>query len=524
MTSVNFPEQLKPLEEPLLIQYLPNAEFQMWLQRISRTVILCMVSCVMLMMACQAVPALSDLLYAFFKWLLIPVKPLLMAKPTAAMSGIVTMLTAASQIGNLVVFPAVAYLAFRAGALGEYLYLEGDTLFHLKQLGSSSSYDSSCKGIDNHVYQVLHQVPLTAVRAITVDRPSGKKSHGDYVLKMLGGAGKKKNEFSFRWGDLINPSQRHHLLSALEDRFPQDIDLSILEPFRAIPQRQSYTEIWLRELSGAPKRDKLTPLHESSHLAEGKYTVLRKVGVGGQATVYLATSTVHPDKDVVVLKEFVLPVYPDLRVRKKAAERFQAEATMLGKLQHPQIAKFLDLFVEDHRAYLVLEHIEGKSLKQLVASEGPLPEKEVRSIALQLCEILKYLHTQSPPVVHRDISPDNIMYGSDGLARLIDFSVAQESSSGVTGSVVGKPNYISPEQFRGKPTTQSDIYSFGATLFYLLIGHDPPPISILHPRAEKENVGDRFDAIIARCTQLETAKRYENVDAVLADLQGTTDE
>ncbi|MBX9695541.1 MAG: serine/threonine protein kinase, partial [Cyanobacteria bacterium] len=394
-------------------------------------------------------------------------------------------------------------------------------LYYLKQISTTSSsttssYDFVYKIINGNVYRVVKRVELD-LRTIEVQRPAGKKSHGDYKLKLIGAAGEKK--FEFRWGDVINPQQRNSLLTSLEQRFPADTDLSILEPFRVIPQRQSYTEIWLRELSGAPKRDKLTPLQDACQLAGGKYTVMRKVGVGGQATVYLASSTEHPSEELVVLKEFVLPIFPDLRVRQKAAERFQAEATMLSRLQHPRIARFLDLFVEDHRAYLVLEHIEGKSLKETVASLGPLPEKEVVAIAIQLCEIVGYLHSQSPPVVHRDLTPDNIMYGSDGLAKLIDFSVAQELSSGVTGSVVGKPNYISPEQFRGKPTTQSDIYSLGATLGYLLLGHDPPPITMLHPKAENEKISDRLDAIVARCTQLDTGRRYDTIESVLADLK-----
>jgi serine/threonine-protein kinase len=192
---------------------------------------------------------------------------------------------------------------------------------------------------------------------------------------------------------------------------------------------------------------------------------------------------------------------------------------MLSRLNHPQIAKFIDLFVEDHRAYVVMELVEGQSLKELVASEGPLPEKAVVDLATQIAEILTYLHSQDPPVIHRDLTPDNIMLGEDGLAKLIDFSVAQEASSGVTGSVVGKPNYISPEQFRGKPTPQSDLYSLGATMFFLLTGVDPPPISVLHPKAEKDKISHQLDTIVARCTQLDVSKRIESAEQVLVALR-----
>jgi serine/threonine protein kinase len=221
---------------------------------------------------------------------------------------------------------------------------------------------------------------------------------------------------------------------------------------------------------------------------------------------------------VVALKEFVLPVYPDARLRKQAAERFQVEAEMLSRLQHPQIVRFLDLFIEDHRAYLVLERAEGTTLKALVRSGGALPEKRVTALALQMCEILGYLHSRTPPVCHRDFTPDNLILGSDGLIRLVDFSVAQQIESRLTGSIVGKPAYMAPEQFRGKPTPASDIYSLGASLFYLLIGHDPEPISESHPRAENAAVTTAMDDIVARATRPDASQRYHDVQKVKQDL------
>jgi serine/threonine-protein kinase len=285
--------------------------------------------------------------------------------------------------------------------------------------------------------------------------------------------------------------------------------------------RQSYTELWLRELSDAPKRDKLTPLTAGTTLDGGNYTIINKAGMGGQGTAYFAESIKHTclGHNQVVLKEYVLPVYPDVRVRRKAAERFQSEAEILKRLHHPQIAKFVDLFVEDHRAYVVMELVEGRTLKDLVAAEGPLNEAGVLDIAAQILEILSYLHKQSPPVIHRDLTPDNIIMGSDGMIKLIDFSVAQEVSSGVTGSVVGKPNYISPEQFRGKPATQSDIYSLGATMFYLLVGRDPSTISVSHPKTECDAISTELDDVVARCTQTELSKRYESAEKVLESIR-----
>lgn len=315
------------------------------------------------------------------------------------------------------------------------------------------------------------------------------------------------------------PEERAYLLRCIQSMVPR-FDSAALEVLQPTLERQSYTELWLRELSAPPKRDKLTPLAPGALVNESNYRVMSKIGVGGQATVYMAQPTTLESRvgTEVVLKEFLLPVYPDPRVRKQAAEKFQQEAAMLSTLRHPRIVRFIDLFIEDHRAYLVLEKITGNTLKELVETEGQQPQDYVLELALQMTDILQYLHGMQPPIVHRDFTPDNIMLADDGI-KLIDFSVAQKMESVVTGSVVGKPSYLAPEQFRGKPTTQSDLYSLGATLYFLLVGTEPPPITCLHPIKLSANVSPEMDAIIARSTQLDPAKRYDKVETLRADLE-----
>ncbi|MBZ0189039.1 MAG: protein kinase, partial [Candidatus Obscuribacterales bacterium] len=132
--------------------------------------------------------------------------------------------------------------------------------------------------------------------------------------------------------------------------------------------------------------------------------------------------------------------------------------------------------------------------------------------------VLDYLHGQSPPIIHRDFTPDNLILEPDGNVKLIDFSVAQKIENDITGSVVGKANYIAPEQFRGKPTIQSDIYSLGATCYYLLTGTIPDPISRLRPQAVKPEISSDVDAIIASCTHLDPEKRYKSVSDLRADI------
>ena len=221
---------------------------------------------------------------------------------------------------------------------------------------------------------------------------------------------------------------------------------------------------------------------------------------------------------MVVLKEFLLPIYVDVNVRKEVLERFEGEARILKNLNHPQIVRLADYFVEDHRAYLVLEHIDGLSLRETVIKNGPLPEAQVKGLAQQMCAILTYLHQQAPPVVHRDFTPENLILRNDGTLKLIDFNVARQVESTVTSSVVGKPAYLPPEQFRGTPVPQSDIYGMGATLAFLLTGKDPEPINVSHPRETMASVSKNMDELVARATAIEVRDRYQNCDEILNSL------
>jgi tRNA A-37 threonylcarbamoyl transferase component Bud32 len=345
-------------------------------------------------------------------------------------------------------------------------------------------------------------LPWQRVRHIALFRPPGKTSPQDWWLSFDSPAGAQR----FRLGAIVTSEERAQLLAAI-DRFAPGTtrDPELLEALTPA-QDHSYTELWLKALSAPPKRERLAPLKPGATLKDERFNVLGQLGVGGQGTAYLAIDQSAVDN--VVLKESILPVYVDLNVRREALERFQREALMLSRLNHNQIVKLCDYFIEDHRSYLVLEHIDGQSLRQLVASTGPLDQETVRGLALQMCAILSYLHGLSPPVVHRDFTPDNLILNSQGILKLVDFNVAQQTELTTTGTVVGKHAYIPPEQFRGKPTTQSDIYALGATLFYLLTAQEPEPISQSHPRLVRSDVSEEMDAIVAKATAIDCSQRF----------------
>lgn len=291
----------------------------------------------------------------------------------------------------------------------------------------------------------------------------------------------------------------------------------------------SYTELWMQALTDGPKRESLEPLSVGKQLKSGSYTIHGQVGIGGQGTAYAAQkstsrtaaasvndSSGSNDGAVIdlVVKEFVLPLYVDSNSRKEALRKFMDEADLLQKLDHNRVVKLTDCFVEDHRGYIVLERIHGESLKELVTKTGAMSESRVAGLLLQMIDVLRYLHGQSPPVVHRDFAPDNLILGSDGVLKLVDFNVAQQAENSMTGTIVGKPSYIAPEQLRGMATPESDIYSLGATLFFLLTGMEPEPLTASRPKAIAPHVSAQMDDLIAKCTALDATERFSDIAGV----------
>jgi len=274
-----------------------------------------------------------------------------------------------------------------------------------------------------------------------------------------------------------------------------------------------YTEIWLKALSAPPQRERIEPLHQGMVLNQGGYEILDTVGAGGQGTAYLALS-LRPVRNLpggatVVIKEYVLPIQVKRRTMMQSVDRLEREAKLLTKLDHPKIVKLLDFFIEDHRGYLVLEYVKGANLREIVATQGTFSESQVCNLAMQMCTIQEYLHSQTPQVVHRDFTPDNLLLTPEGQLKLIDFNVAHETASTITASVVGKHAYIPKEQFRGRPTPASDIYALGGTIYFLLTGHDPVPLTSSHPGERTPDISFELDDLVSWATAVEQGDRMD---------------
>lgn len=274
----------------------------------------------------------------------------------------------------------------------------------------------------------------------------------------------------------------------------------------------SYTSMWDDEFQSHLNATAFVPLEKGASLADGRLKVLSLIQSGGLSAVYLAELE---DSRLVVLKESVIPLHVDEKTRQKAKELFAREARLLMKLDHPAIARVLDHIVEKGRDYLVLEYVPGTTLRQYVREHGPRNESQALAWVREIAKTLAYIHGLTPPVVHRDLTPDNVVLREDGALVLIDFGAANEYEGSATGTLIGKQSYIAPEQFRGKAAPASDIYALGCSLYFLLTGKDPEALSTSHPAEIRADISASVDGLVASCTEMDTEKRIQSAEELL---------
>lgn len=287
----------------------------------------------------------------------------------------------------------------------------------------------------------------------------------------------------------------------------------------ALELPQTYTELWEQEMQDHFSATNFIPLKKGDTIQEGRFRVVMPLSSGGLSAVYLVESR---DKELRVLKEAVIPERVSLR--EKAREMFSREASLLQKINHPNIARVHDYFVENGRDYLLLDFIAGNTLRQQLAQYGPISESEALEYALDMIALVSYLHDLNPPIIHRDLSPDNLVVKEDGSLVLIDFGAANELIGTATGTLVGKQAYMAPEQFRGKAGKASDIYGIGATLFFLLTGVDPNPLTCSSPRKTNKEVSPVTDSIVASCTEQKIEDRAQSLQDLHARIQTVIEE
>jgi serine/threonine-protein kinase len=261
----------------------------------------------------------------------------------------------------------------------------------------------------------------------------------------------------------------------------------------------------------------------------GKYELRTTRGRGAMGTIYEAWDPVIFRQ--VAVKTVELPDPIDAEAQQQL-NRFRREAQAAGRLTHPNIVGVYDYGETKELAYIVMEFVDGESLKTLIDRGDRLALPQIRALMEQLLDALEYSHQRG--VVHRDVKPGNVMLTRAGVAKITDFGIARIESSSMTqaGTVIGTPAYMSPEQFTGQAMdARTDIYSAGALLFQLLAGerpfdgalsvimhkvlNAPPPQPSAHAPALAP-----FDAVVARAMAREPARRYPDAGAFLAALRG----
>ena len=266
-------------------------------------------------------------------------------------------------------------------------------------------------------------------------------------------------------------------------------------------------------------------LKEGMILAE-RYEIISKVGTGGMADVYKARD--HKLNRLVAVKV----LKPEFRDDKTFIAKFQKEAQAAAGLAHPNIVNVYDVGDDEGVNFIVMELVEGITLKDYIKKKGKLSVKEATSIAIQVSLGLEAAHNRN--IVHRDVKPQNIIISTDGKVKLSDFGIARAvTSNTITSNVMVSVHYSSPEQVRGGYSDKkSDIYSLGITMYEMVTGRVPfdgdtsVAIAIKHlqeemvpPSKYTPDLPFSLEQIILKCTQKSVDRRYNNLSEVIEDLK-----
>jgi len=245
-------------------------------------------------------------------------------------------------------------------------------------------------------------------------------------------------------------------------------------------------------------------------ILQNRYRIEGVLGQGGMGTVYLAKD-IRLDDRLCVVKELRDDFYRS-EDKQRALTFFDREARMLARLKQGNIVQVSDYFSEQGKYFLVMEYVDGENLHSIMQKREaePFEENQVVSWAIEICDVLSYLHAQDPPVIYRDLKPSNIMINAEGQLKLVDFGIARKIEADDENTRVVSAGYSPPEQYWGAANIQSDIYALGATMCFLLTGHDPEPLKAGSPAQSNEKVSDYMDSVVQKCMAQELAERYQN--------------
>ena len=250
---------------------------------------------------------------------------------------------------------------------------------------------------------------------------------------------------------------------------------------------------------------------ENGTIIDGKYKILNKIGQGGMSVVYLAMN--EKANKQWAIKEVRKDVSKDFEVIKQG---LITEINLLKKLNHSNLPSIIDVIDAEDTFLIVMDYIEGIPLSVKLRESGAQPQENVINWALQLCDVLSYLHTREHPIIYRDMKPANVMLKPNGDVILIDFGIAREykQENIADTTCLGTQGYAAPEQFGGQGQTdeRTDIYCLGTTLYHLLTNHNPsePPYEMYPIRYWNQNLSSGLEEIVLKCTQRNPKDRFQN--------------
>src|SRR5215207_659631 len=262
-------------------------------------------------------------------------------------------------------------------------------------------------------------------------------------------------------------------------------------------------------------------------LFDGRYRIVRKLGTGGMANVYLA-------EDEVLGRRVAIKILNDRHAGDgQFVERFRREAKNAASLSHPNIVSIYDRGEAEGTYYIAMEYLDGRSLKELIVARGPAPIHIAVDYARQILTAIRFAHRHG--IVHRDIKPHNVLVDGEGRLKVTDFGIARAGVSQMTeaGSIIGTAQYLSPEQARGAPVDQtSDLYSVGVVLYELLTGvvpfsgDTPVEIAMKHlsdpprpPSVERSDIPPDLDMIVLRALAKDPDDRFQTAEEMDAELE-----
>lgn len=263
-------------------------------------------------------------------------------------------------------------------------------------------------------------------------------------------------------------------------------------------------------------------------IIDGRYEIIEEVGRGGMALVYRA-------KCLVLNRYVAIKVLrPEYRDDQEFIKRFKIEAQSAGSLSHPNVVSIYDVGNEDDIEYIVMEYVEGITLKQYLSTKGILPWKEAVDYASQICAGLEHAHKKG--IVHKDVKPENVIITKEGILKITDFGIAKALNQGTIttgGLTMGSVHYFSPEQARGGFTdTKTDLYSLGVLLYEMVAGKLPfegeNAVSIAMQHIEQEPVRPSvfnptlprsLEAVVLKAMKKEQSERYQTATQMLIDLK-----